>query len=209
MEALIFDRNSYDVEEALNNPNSTNNLKGAYNYVDLNRVETWGKFIQECLIPYGFKNELYWKNNWNIRDYPTLQQINRIRNNIIAERDFLNLNNNIIVNDTLDYEQANELEKTFNDIMNYFDENFYSTDSNNKIGAVTAVNEYFNVKGKELNNYFTLNNNAFIGFCVALNEFFMIKAKDITRENIVIDIKNKVGSTTAINEYFEINKKEG
>lgn len=208
MDALIFDRNSFDVEEALNNPNSTEHLKGAYNYIDLNRVESWGKYIQNCLIPYGFNNQLNWKNNWNIKEYPTLAQINRIRSNIIAERDFLNLTNNIEINNTLNYEQANELEKIFQDILDYFDENFYTNYSDGCIGAITAVNEYFSIKGKNLNDNFSVDKTLFIGFFVAINEFFRIQPKEIITENFVVNSNNKLGSITAINEYYKIKKED-
>lgn len=208
MDKLIFDRTSSDVDAALNNPGSVEHLKGAYNYTDLNRVEAWGRYIQECLIPYGFDNVLTWKLDWNIRDFPTMKQINRIRENIIAERDFLNLTNNIAINDTLNYEQANELEKIFQDILDYFDENFYTNYSNNSIGAITAVNEYFSIKGRDLNDNFSIDNSLFIGFFVAINEFFRIQPKEMVIENFVVNSNNKLGSITAINEYYKIKKEE-
>lgn len=208
IENLIFDRSSFDVDEALINPNSTEWLKGAYNYTDLNRVEVWGEYIQSCLIPYGFNTVLIWKQDWNIRDYPTRTQIDRIRNNIIAERDFLNLNNEIIINNTLNYEQANELERVFSDILDYFDRNFYTTYSNNKLGAVTAVNEYFTIKGKNLYDFFIADSILFVGAIVALNEYFKINAKNEVKENFVVESNNTLGSITAINEYFKIEKRE-
>lgn len=208
MEDLIYDRTESDVEIALYYPNSTKFLKGAYNYTDLNRVETWGKYIQECLIPYGFNNELVWKLDWNIRDYPTRTQIDRIRNNIITERDFLDLKNNIEINNTLNYEQANELEKIFQDILDYFDENFYTNYSNNSLGAVTAINEYFKIRGKDVKDNFIVNTSLFIGFFVAMNEFFKIQPKEMVKENFVVESNNKLGSATAINEYYKIEKED-
>ena len=70
MDNLIYDRLSSDVDTALNNPDSTSSLKGAYNYTDLNRVETWCEYIENILIEYGFVGGLVLKKNWNIRDYP-------------------------------------------------------------------------------------------------------------------------------------------
>lgn len=179
MDSLIYNRTANDVEVALSNPNSSSFLKGAYNYTDLNRVETWGKYIQECLIPYGFKSELVWKTNWVITDYPTLTQINRIRNNVIAERDFLDLTNNILINNTMNYEQANELERVFKNIMECFDEDFYTSYSNNSIGAITAVNEYFTINGKETSEDFNIFSSLFVGFFLAINEYFKIQPKEM------------------------------
>ena len=82
MDNLIFDRLKTDVENALNNPSSTEFLKGSYNYTDLNRVEQWCEYIQNLLNDYGKGISLEIKTNWNLRDYPTRVQIDRIRGNI-------------------------------------------------------------------------------------------------------------------------------
>lgn len=118
MEELIYDRLPSDVDVALNNPDSTSFLKGAYNYTDLNRVETWCEYIENILIEYGFVGGLVFKKNWNIIDYPTRTHINRIRNNITTLRDYCRgLETEIIVfNNTMNYVQANVLEKILADI---------------------------------------------------------------------------------------------
>jgi hypothetical protein len=208
-ESLIFDRTTFDVDEALRNPNSSSWLKGAYNYIDLNRVESWCEYIQFLLVPYGFAGGLVFKTDWTIRDYPNRTQIDRIRNNVIAERDFLNLNNEILINNTLNYSQANALEKVFNDILNYIDQNFYTTASNDYIGAITAVNEYFVIKGKDLHDYFVVDYLVIkIGAIVAINEYYKIKGKNETKEIFTTNANNKIGSTTAVNEYFKLKAKE-
>jgi len=82
MDKLIFDRLRRDVELALERANSPEFQKGAYNYTDLNRVETWCKFIQDLLNDYAKGIDLETKTNWNLRDYPFRVQVDRIRSNI-------------------------------------------------------------------------------------------------------------------------------
>lgn len=123
MDNLIYDRLLSDVEEALNNPNSTEHLKGSYNHTDLNRVETWCKYLKDILQDYGFNENLNIKTNWNMRDYPTRVHIDRIRNNIQALKEFCKglTTETITYNNTLNYEQANILEKILFDINSYFE----------------------------------------------------------------------------------------
>ena len=49
MDDLIYDRVLSDVENALNNPGDSSNLKGSYNYTDLNRVEKWCEYLKDIL----------------------------------------------------------------------------------------------------------------------------------------------------------------
>lgn len=124
MDSLIYDRLSSDVDVALNNLNSTSSLKGAYNYTDLNRVESWCEYLKNILADYGFLEELAIKTDWTIRDYPARTQIDRIRSNIDTLKDFCHALNteSIIYNNTMNYEQANILEKILHDIDQYFKE---------------------------------------------------------------------------------------
>jgi hypothetical protein len=122
MDDLIYDRLLSDVETALNNPGSIVHLKGSYNYIDLNRVEQWCEYLKDILSKYGFAETLTIKTNWNLKDFPTRIQIDRIRHNIDKLKDFCYgiITETIIYNNTMDYEQANVLEKILYDINQYF-----------------------------------------------------------------------------------------
>lgn len=124
MDDLIFDRLLSDVEKALNNPNNSEYLKGSYNYTDLNRVEQWCQHLMNILSNYGFAEALNIKTNWNLKDYPTRAQIDRIRHNIDKLKDFCYgiITETIVYNNTMNYEQANILEKILFDIDQYFKE---------------------------------------------------------------------------------------
>lgn len=122
MDDLIFDRLLSDVEKAINNPNNSEYLKGSYNYTDLNRVEQWCQHLMNILSNYGFAETLNIKTNWNLKDYPTRAQIDRIRHNIDKLKDFCYgiITETIVYNNTMNYEQANILEKILFDIDQYF-----------------------------------------------------------------------------------------
>ena len=94
MDNLIYDRTLDDVETALINAGSRINLKGSYNYTDLNRVENWCKYIEEILKKYGFSQNLEIKTNWFLTDYPTRKEIDRIRSNIDTLKEFCIKNRN-------------------------------------------------------------------------------------------------------------------
>lgn len=150
MDNLIFDRLKTDVENALNNPSSAEFLKGAYNYTDLNRVETWCKYIQELLNDYGKNIDLEIKTDWNLRDYPTRIQIDRIRGNIDYLKDlFQELQTETIeyVN-TLDYEKANVLEKIIYDVHEYIKEMTRTLELQYNFGTTLIKKKYITLKGE-------------------------------------------------------------
>lgn len=137
MESLIFDRMSSDVDNALNNPNSTSDLKGAYNCSDLNRVESWCEYLQYILAQYGFKNSLDVKKDWELRDYPTRTQIDRIRENIDTLKEFCYslITEDIVYDNTLDYQRANTIEKVLYDINTHISNFNRIVDLQYKIGT--------------------------------------------------------------------------
>ena len=53
LKPLIFDRTYTDVQYARNNPNSSEDLKGALNISDLNRLEEWCLYFKDILSEYG------------------------------------------------------------------------------------------------------------------------------------------------------------
>lgn len=124
MDDLIYDRTASDVETALNNPGSNTHLKGSYNYTDLNRVESWCEYLENILKKYGFSETLVIKTDWNMRNYPTRTHIDRIRSNIDTLKEFCYAltTETIIYNNTMNYEQANVLEKILYDIDHYIEE---------------------------------------------------------------------------------------
>ncbi len=150
MDNLIFDRLKTDVENALNNPSSAEFLKGSYNYADLNRVETWCEYIQNLLNDYGKNIELSIKTNWNLKDYPTRTQIDRIRSNIDYLKDiFQELKTEAIeyVN-TLDYKRANILEKIIYDVHEYIKEMTRTLELQYNFGATLIRKKYITLKGE-------------------------------------------------------------
>jgi len=148
MDNLIFDRMSGDVDVALRNPNDPVFLKGAYNYTDLNRVEEWCEYLQEKLADYGFSEKLVLKQDWNVRDYSTRTQIDRIRNNIKTLKNYCYslLTEEIIYNNTLNYEQANVLEKILFDIKEHMKEMTIFVQMNYMLGPALVQKKYITLE---------------------------------------------------------------
>ena len=123
MDDLIYDRTASDVETALNNPGSNTHLKGSYNYTDLNRIESWCEYLENNLQKYGVSEHIEMKKDWNMKDYPTRKHLDRIRNNINTLKDFCYAltTETIVYNNTMNYEQANVLEKILFDINSYIE----------------------------------------------------------------------------------------
>ena len=151
MDDLIYDRTLSDVETALRTPNSSEFLKGAYNYTDLNRVEGWCEYIQELLRSYGFNQELETKTDWNVTDFPSQAQIDRIRNNIDTLKNFCYAisTETIEYNNTLDYEQANILEKILFDINQYIEEILVTLTPSPQMGFLLVRRKYIHLKVEE------------------------------------------------------------
>lgn len=120
MDKLIFDRTSADVEYARNNPSAEEWLKGCYNYIDLNRVEEWCKYLSDLLNSYGYGNLISVKTDWNVKDIQTVEEMERYLNNVkilmetfILKKDTPKLPHTI---NKLTYIQANDIEKILYDI---------------------------------------------------------------------------------------------
>ena len=121
MEQLIYDRTQEDVEYASNHPESTEFLKGAYNYTDLNRVETKVKELNELLNKYNYIVSIPTiKLDWSKTDFFTkadsiryLDNINKIRQAYLVKSTTpatpATLNN-------LNYVKANDIEKILADV---------------------------------------------------------------------------------------------
>lgn len=120
MDKLIFDRTASDVQYAKNNPSAQEWLKGCYNYIDLNRVEEWCKYLSDLLNSYGYGNLISVKTDWNVKDIQTIEQMARYLNNIkilmetfVLKNDTPQLPESI---DKLTFQKANDIEKILFDI---------------------------------------------------------------------------------------------
>lgn len=135
--SLIFDRTEEDVErvryltrrvcqigiDALSEEERKewlSELKGAYNYIDLNRVEKMCEQLSGWLIELSYPVELVVKTNWEMRDFPTHEELERIRKNIknLCDVFFIRQNTPEIPRNLnrMDIEKANALEKILYDL---------------------------------------------------------------------------------------------
>lgn len=125
VDALIFDRTIDDVNYAIENQNSLEHLKGAYNFVDLNRIESNCKYVENVLNNtdvFNLSINLEIKTDWKITDVPTLNDINRIRQNVKTLIDSIESPHNfeeIEFSNNMDYIKANILEKDLHLIKTY------------------------------------------------------------------------------------------
>lgn len=128
MDDLIYDRTQEDVTYALNNPSSESFLKGAYNYVDFNRVEGWCEYIANALNSYNYNVDVTTKTNWSMSDFPTDQDFERIRQNILnlkkAYVSFTEVPANL---KNITYKKANDIEKILHELFSIlmYMENFF------------------------------------------------------------------------------------
>ena len=108
----VYDSTLSDVTEVKNNPLSSN-TKGAFNCSDLNRIENNTIYVANLFEEvYGFSLNLITKTNWSIEDIPTINEINRIRNNVLRISQEISIEDfqNIEFSKTMNYVKANALE---------------------------------------------------------------------------------------------------
>lgn len=117
MDELIFDRTQADVNYAINNPSSVTFLKGAYNYIDLNRIETWCEYLAERLSSYNYFVTVTAKTDWTMSDFPTSQELERIRTNVNnlkqAYFSFTQVPRNL---ENMTFAKANDIERILDEI---------------------------------------------------------------------------------------------
>ena len=112
----IYDRTQADVDLIRLDPTNENN-KGAYNYTDLNRIENNCEYVMNLLNDSGlfyYPITIQVKTDWNVKDIPHIEEINRIRKNILTLKNGMNLGEEykeIEFSKTMDYIKANILEK--------------------------------------------------------------------------------------------------
>jgi len=117
MDELIYDRTQSDVNYALSNPDSANFLKGAYNYIDLNRIEQWCGYVAQQLNLYDYTVSITVKTDWEMDDFPTKQQMKRIRDNVGKLKDAFYAFTSVPINlEKMTYTKANDIEKILYEI---------------------------------------------------------------------------------------------
>ena len=95
-------------------------MKGAYNYTDLNRVESAMQTLGNMM---GLR--LVVRTNWSASDIPTESDTNRFLGNIRALKDAMTVK--VVTYDVpatmnnMTYETANQIEQILVDLMNYID----------------------------------------------------------------------------------------
>jgi hypothetical protein len=97
-----------------------NGLKGAYNYTDLNRVQTAVRYLQDRLAGAGYHVELSNAKTWTLQDVPTMGDMAEYLADIRAIREALTLYRTTpSVPDTmvgLTYTKANQIEQILFDV---------------------------------------------------------------------------------------------
>ena len=183
MDNLIYDRTETDVEIALNNPNSTKYLKGAYNFTDLNRVEEWCEFLEKMLNLFGSKLELEIKKDWTLQDTLKLRlsEIDRIRNNVTKLKECCTpLNENAISYDSyFNFEDANLLEKILYDIDKLLKD--MNVKGNLKYNVAAALFrgsfEHFKVNTDTIIENKKYNSIMGVGYLLIQNDYITLKAE--------------------------------
>ena len=130
---LVTDRTARDVErwrllhskgwDALTEEEKTEwqaGMKGAYNFEDLNRVESAVVFIAKRLTESGYFVAPEVKLSWNVEDHPTKADMTRYLGNIALLRSMLPLYKTTpkapTISKNLDYLAANDIEKILSDL---------------------------------------------------------------------------------------------
>lgn len=146
---LITNRTAADVERFLTLKNKgfdnltdaektewLSDMKGAYNYSDLNRVEAALLYVAERLREYGYHLTLETHGTWSMGDIPTLADMTKYLDNVRAIRTaFATLSTTPQVPESmqhLSYQKANDIEQIIFDvdylITNMINSMFYSND---------------------------------------------------------------------------------
>ena len=128
---LIFDRTIKDLFEKTN--------KSFYNATDLNRVESATYYIERLLQIYSyFNNNLIYKTNWLMSDFPSETEMRRYLSNIqeLINAFYLKLDSPSLPNDMnlLTIEEANAIEKILYDLKKLIE---------NMVSEFKFCNEFF------------------------------------------------------------------
>lgn len=95
-------------------------LRGTYYFKDLNRVESACKDVMNRLKNYGYYVNIETKTDWNNEDILSIEQFNRIKDNLNElKQSYYVLSNTPIITTgkkTINYRDANDIEKILFDI---------------------------------------------------------------------------------------------
>lgn len=95
-------------------------LKGAYNYVDMNRVETAVDFLASRLAELGYYVALEVKTVWKVSDHPTKADMDRYFGNVALLRSILPMYpttpQSPSTKKKMDYLVANDVEQILSDV---------------------------------------------------------------------------------------------
>lgn len=109
MENLIYDRTQNDLEQ--------NTSKAYYNYTDLNRVEEWCEYLANLLNSYSYPVNIQVKKNWQMSEFPTSSEMERIRQNVNDLKEAYFAFTEIPANlEYMTIEKANDIEKILYEI---------------------------------------------------------------------------------------------
>lgn len=115
---MITDRTLSDVTNV--DINSSTVSKGAYNYTDLNRVESKVKELNDLLVTYNYMSALTTKLDWSMTDKFNVNDGTRYLNNVKAIRQALATYETTPETPStmanLTYQDANDIEKILVDI---------------------------------------------------------------------------------------------
>lgn len=117
---LIFDRTQLDID------NDTE--KGQYTHTDLNRVESWCKYIADVLNGYNYYVSIDAKTNWKESDYHWSEDLERIRQNVNRLKEAYFSFTQIPANlEYMTWQKANDIEKILfeiDKIIGYMENDF-------------------------------------------------------------------------------------
>jgi len=118
MDKLIYDRTQADVDSAKENQSNTRNLKGSYNYNDLNRIEEWCEYLSQELSDVGYTTSITTKTDWDGDNFPTQAELTRIVNNVRTLKNAYYSYTNVPDNASkMTFSKANDIEKVLNEIF--------------------------------------------------------------------------------------------
>lgn len=109
MDNLIYDRTQLDVINLTS--------KGYYNYIDLNRVEKWCRYLGEKLNSYSYPVNIITKMDWTMLDFPMQSDMERIRTNLETLKNaYYSFANLPAIAENMDYKKANAIERILHEI---------------------------------------------------------------------------------------------
>lgn len=144
----IFDRTQADVDLIRLDPTNSN-AKGSYNYSDLNRIESDCEYIKEIAEElYQTEVTIQTKTNWTMSDIPTKNDFDRIIGNLEILKDvfYAIQTETVTVTKTLNYMQANAIEKILFDIDAYIKSITKYIELNCNVGCKLIYTKYIDLK---------------------------------------------------------------